>query len=1189
MKPSLVAVGLILLFHTSVTGSARVEMAAPGEMVLQLRFDEEQFTFRHGQGYDYIEAHDMALFPDEGVPALPWKAVHVAIPWDRLVVRVEATRTEEITLTGHYQVVPTQPPAVLGTEAIRWVEGRPDIYSTDAFYPAEPVRNVTEGFLSENRVVSLAVCPFRWNPADGSLILAERIDVRIILTSDSHPRGLRRLRGGQAGSSRLARSLVANPSDLEGFAPAATSPVQALVSQLEQGYYEYVLITADSLTSSFEPLLEWKRQKGVPSKCVTREWIEANYTGNDSQDQIRNFIKDAYANWGTLWVVLGGDTAVVPSRQCVAMKIDPGPGIDKIDCDLYFADLDGTWNADGDPRYGEVTDSVDMYPDVVVGRASVETTSEAQVFVDKVLTYEKAPPSGYALDMLMAGEVMWRDPYTDAGVGLDIIDEDCIPQRFDPISKLYESLGNENRETVLAAMSAGQHFFFHDGHGSGHALYVGPSSEDVIESEDADTLTNGPRNFILHSIACVPAVIRSDCIAEHLVHSPGGGCVAFIGNSHVGWGCPGHPGYGYSDRFQYEFAKQVFVEEVVNLGLAHDLSKLPYVPFAGDKNVYRFCEYELLLIGDPEMPVWTHEPTALVVDYPDSIMASGDDLAVVVTGSTGAIEGARICLLNDDDVYLVMETDVSGRAVFDVATASPDSMLLTVTARNHLPLQTRIGVSPGGKRLAWSRCEVADENDGSANPGETIGLRLAVKNHGDETAYGVSATVRAMDTLCVVVDSTAVFGEVAPGLDIWAVDTLVIMLAGGLANGDVALLEIEIRDDAPQTWTSRLPIVVASPVVGVVSHGVREIAGDGDHIVEPGEDILLTLEIHNRGLTVAPGTQAFVTSIDPYLSVGDSLSLAGDIGPGDHSLSLHCVEISPMCPEVYIGVIEVDLWVSGVHSAKDTTYLSVGNLEFAEDCEAGEGGWIHTGTPDLWHLTSYRSHSGSYSWYFGGESSRRYPNDAEGTLTSESVLAGEASALSFWVWYEVSTYGVDGVFIVLFRNGVADTLDFIGSGGALAPTLWDTLITVSDWVEWKQTLDDVIPGDTLKVAFSFVSDSDTVAEGVYLDDIRLTAAAPEITGIEDKADQTARAQIVVTPNPAHDVVSMVAAPSEGRLTLDIYDTQGRLVAQVVRPPGRRSARWDLKNRQGKRVAPGVYLVRTSHVRHQHLAKIVVLR
>ena len=118
-----------------------------------------------------------------------------------------------------------------------------------------------------------------------------------------------------------------------------------------------------------------------------------------------------------------------------------------------------TWDADGDQTYGEIADGVDLYPDVFVGRASVCDADHVSAFVAKVIAYERTPPAGEQLDMLMAAEVLWTDPFTDSGIALNLIDREYVPPRFDPITKLYETLGNESVASVTAALNDGKGLF----------------------------------------------------------------------------------------------------------------------------------------------------------------------------------------------------------------------------------------------------------------------------------------------------------------------------------------------------------------------------------------------------------------------------------------------------------------------------------------------------------------------------------------------------------------------------------------------------------------------------------------------------------------------------------------------------------------------------------------------------------
>jgi hypothetical protein len=124
----------------------------------------------------------------------------------------------------------------------------------------------------------------------------------------------------------------------------------------------------------------------------TVEWIRQNYpNGVDPAEQIRTFIRDAYDNWGTVWVLLGGDTDVVPLRYATHHFNNPP---DQIPADYYFGCLDGNWNGDGDWYFGESGappngDGADLVPDVFVGRATVSTPASAATFVAKINNYER--------------------------------------------------------------------------------------------------------------------------------------------------------------------------------------------------------------------------------------------------------------------------------------------------------------------------------------------------------------------------------------------------------------------------------------------------------------------------------------------------------------------------------------------------------------------------------------------------------------------------------------------------------------------------------------------------------------------------------------------------------------------------------------------------------------------------------
>ncbi|MBN2055797.1 hypothetical protein JW905_12790, partial [bacterium] len=468
----------------------------------------------------------------------------------------------------------------------------------------------------------------------------------------------------------------------------------------------YLVITSDALAGVFADLVEWKRVKGLSAGIKTVSWVLSNYPGVDDAEKLRNCIIDAYENWHTEYVLLGGDTGVVPFRAAFAMDCEAGMAVDENDipCDLYFAALDGDWNADGDGIFGEVTDEVDLLAEICVGRAPVSDSPQARAFVDKTIAYEADPAPGYQTDALFLSGILWANPYTDGAVASDMIDDQCVPARFDPITKLYQSAGDLNPAAAIAAMNDGPALVNH----IGHAWYSSMSVNGSITRGNVDALVNGDRQFIISSIGCWPAALDRDAIAEHFLYNPVGGAIAFIGNSRYGWGSPGNPGFGYSDVIQREVWCQLLDLGHTRPGAALAEAKAVFAPFAADENVYRWIQYELNLLGDPELAAWIDLPVTPSVTHPVEIPMAGS-FHVIVATAAGFVEGASVAVGNGVDVSMAQVTDRAGTAWFEYQTSGPEPFILTVTGAGLRPYQAAITVQATGAFAAFAGWTVDDD------------------------------------------------------------------------------------------------------------------------------------------------------------------------------------------------------------------------------------------------------------------------------------------------------------------------------------------------------------------------------------------------------------------------------------------------------------------------------------------------
>ena len=213
--------------------------------------------------------------------------------------------------------------------------------------PVEFTNSVQNGY----SLGLLRVFPVEYEASSGSLTYHQDLKVTLHLQERAAGSALD-VRNNAEDRARVA-ALVDNPAALASYdaapAQASVSSNELIVSPLNgTPDYAYVIITSSSLASSFQPLLNEKLSRGLTGGIFTTEDIYANYSGSethDNPDKIRDFLRDMYLNHNTQWVLLGGDSEVVPMRGVYATAGTLAETA--LATDMYYACLDGTWNSNG--------------------------------------------------------------------------------------------------------------------------------------------------------------------------------------------------------------------------------------------------------------------------------------------------------------------------------------------------------------------------------------------------------------------------------------------------------------------------------------------------------------------------------------------------------------------------------------------------------------------------------------------------------------------------------------------------------------------------------------------------------------------------------------------------------------------------------------------------------------------------
>jgi parallel beta-helix repeat protein len=562
-----------------------------------------------------------------GAPSLPMISKRFLIPYGQQIDTVTVTG-ESTTLDGTYVVKWTDEPEITGgaeemempiADFNTTTEPNATIYSSSEPYPGMLYKVSPIQIYHGHAIVQLMIYPIQYTPSIGTLDYYANIDISVnTVPSTETPMFVRGLESDIADVGRVIEN-----ADIEGTYPAADTADTRSVDPAEQ--YDYVIITNEYLDEAYWALANYKSTRAVnpiTATVVTVENItkDSDYWNidplfNDTQCQIREFIKDAYANWDTTYVVLGSDAfplmypdsslnypetlpMVVPVRKMTMQDFYPQDDSWEnflIPSDMYYAGLDGNWNSNGDACWGEPSvDDLDMMPEMLLGRVTADTPTEVGIFLNKVMAYEQANN-----DEPDFSNFTFMDRICIAGEPSGIMEQwihESVPKNILPLL-LDEHLptGTYNRSNVMQCLENSSFAYF-----SGHG---GARGNSPLYWWDVWSLEN-QIPFIFNSDACYDnsfdnyhhrgdGYIDLDVNSELYLNAEYA-AVAFIGNTRYGW-------VGPSEAFSEGLFNSLFNERIYEIANTLRDSKLDNYYMFDRYSIY--LQYSINLLGDPEMTI----------------------------------------------------------------------------------------------------------------------------------------------------------------------------------------------------------------------------------------------------------------------------------------------------------------------------------------------------------------------------------------------------------------------------------------------------------------------------------------------------------------------------------------------------------------------------------------------------------
>lgn len=651
-------------------------------------FKQSDFSFsRNDRGELVISSKVLNACYDENSnePGLPLVPVNIFIPQNSAYKSLEVEVNESL-IEDNIIIAPNPTPMI--TDSITSAapnSGRMQLAIKN--YPSSTAKYVGTSMMDGYTILNLLVCPFRYDAQDKKLYFVERITISINLSESLAPVISSNALGNNM--SDIVKLLVVNAEEFE------TSNISTTSTTTNENV-EYVVITSSALASSFVPLIQWKKTKGIPAKVFTIEEITANYTGATTPMKIKSCLYDLYQNKGLKYVLLGGDDTVVPVQGCYGHA---GSYVDNtIPTDLFFACFGGNfnWDADGNGIYGEITDGINMTPSIFVTRVPVRTSADVESFASKLLAYEKTPTTnGWNNNLLMSGTKLWANyssTQSDAEAKGDNLYETWIqPYWSGQRKKFYDSYTDFsgganytlNAANLESQLGNGYTFFDMATHGSQTVWALESGS---YNSSNASSLNNS--NFtIITTMACLTNAFDTStnggtndpCLSEAFIRNANSGIIAYLGCSRYGWGYAGGTRtLGPSLQYEAQYYKNLFSTDIQNknYGRIVAAAKAAMVSSSGSYNSHRWVQFGLNPIGDPEMPIYTTVPA----EFDNCNVQYGNGNVTVNTG----VSGCTVCVMSKDDCgqsYYEVRYDVENATFTNI----PSNVSICITKQNYIP------------------------------------------------------------------------------------------------------------------------------------------------------------------------------------------------------------------------------------------------------------------------------------------------------------------------------------------------------------------------------------------------------------------------------------------------------------------------------------------------------------------------
>ena len=1070
---------------------------------VEMSYSFEKPNFTYLEGYEQVQLRGCMQSALAGQPSLPWQSVSLLLPQGQEAESIEVILSDFRELEGSHELFPYQPSRTTNDLTPRALVKDEQLYASKTAYPAQNHGMVTTQYKNGFAFAFSAFTPVQYIPASGRVMYAQHAIVRVHLKAAKADHNNMLWATPEVKNS--VRRLAQNSEMMESYNTKGR----------EVNAYDVLIITEQSYTDDYEAYCAYYNSIGLRNRITTTTEIYATMTGDDNQDKIRNYIIQEYQNNGILMVVLGGDVNYIPHRglYCYVTSGGGDQESNSIPADLYYSALDGTWNDNGNNRYGEPGED-DLLPEIGISRMSFQTEEDLANMINKTLSYQQNPVLGEFHKVILAGEHLYDNPNSNGSDYLELLigthDDNgytttCYPVDYD-FTKLYEEEGNWSGSLLRQAINAGTSYVHHDGHAN--STYV--AGWYGIDNDDFSNVNGTTHNYtFFHSQGCDCGAFDENCILERMVKIQNF-AVAVIGNSRYGWFNEGQT-EGPGCHLEREMTDAQWNDRIGLLGLAISEGKTmtaPWVTAPGqwEEGALRWNFYDMNVLGDGAVNVWLDEPFTADVECPTQLVVGTPSFEVNISDETGAPQKNFRCLVYmDNEVIALGNTDENGVAeiVFEGGLQNVGTMTMKVHGVNAWPQEVELMAVPSNTPYVVYDSYTLSNGAEQIDFGGNYALNVTVKNVGSVNASNVTATLSTESEYITINQPTANVGNLNGSQSFTLENAFAFSVSDQVPNNTLVRFNLNCTDGT-DTWESHFNARIFAPEFETVSIAMESNTGS---YLNPGDSGTVHFVFKNKGGATAPTTRFDLYNSHPEISIAPTQWNFENIAPdqeftADMSFSLSDAAMVGALYELPYTVQH------GHYVLTDSYYIPVGqSMEGFETGDFSAFDWHHGSIISAWEIVTQNPYQGQYC------------------AKSAAISDYESSVL--FINLDVAVAGEISFFFKVSSESGYDKLHFKVDNDEKGA--WSGEI---DWTQQSYTLN---PG-THRLEWSYTKDV-TLSSGsdcAWIDNVIIPAA--QIITI---AEEIVPATLSLYPNPNNGSFSLSLPEEECDIT--VFNNLGQVM------------------------------------------------